>query len=666
MTYPNPCLSNKARPRRSGLSLIAMLATLFWAHGAFAQTQAQAEINAVLTDFAGVVNAHSAARDLDYTHMLPFFDANFRDDGFNTAAAAFADNFRGGSISSLSVNGIVSLSTDAAGNSLASTTGSVNVSFPQGPFSANWAPSLAEQDLSGLVWYYRPVGGTWKMYGNQEPAKLRVQTFTEIRSSGLSGGDGTFFFVWFDARAPQNSFTSISVTGPGYSATPLVNFGTQSEQLQASPPPAAPLVIPVDQLVLNGAAVATLPPVGTPYTFTLTPASGPPKQAVRNVQPWTTETIAITKPTGHALADANLGGSLTVNWTLPQTFTPQSVSLSMVTNSAAGSCNAFNPDNLPANATSYTFNAVPTQCLGQPFLDGASQGLPVSVLVTVTGTRGEITRAQHSFGIPGCGGTTTPPSGLQATASNLVQLRWSRACMLSTIGNYGIYRSSAASGPFSLIGTTDQNTLSYSDAKVSAGKTYYYYVVATDTRGNISPQSNQLSATTTGSSVPPPVVGDPNKQVAPPPTTQAVFAIPAGQLPQAAVSTAATGTLGNATVTVTLDLSKVLSGGSFAAQGQFASGYNIYVAAFAPSGVLGLPSATWFVYPASRAWAALGSPIAAYMEGLAQNASNTVEINILQGMDVTGLVGTEIYIGYGTSDAEMLSAGRYRGVYKVQ
>jgi len=111
---------------------------------------------------------------------------------------------------------------------------------------------------------------------------------------------------------------------------------------------------------------------------------------------------------------------------------------------------------------------------------------------------------------------------------------------------------------------------------------------------------------------------------------------------------------------------RVLSGGSFAAQGQFAAGYNIYVAALVPSGALGLPSATWFVYPASRAWATLGSPIAAYMEGLAQNATNSVEINILQGMDVTGLVGTEIYIGYGTSDTEMLTSGRYRGVYKVQ
>lgn len=158
----------------------------------------------------------------------------------------------------------------------------------------------------------------------------------------------------------------------------------------------------------------------------------------------------------------------------------------------------------------------------------------------------------------------------------------------------------------------------------------------------------------------------PNTPLPSAPTTQTEFTLPAGQMPTAAVSVSPSGTYGNATLTVALDLSKVLSGGSFAAQGRFAAGYNIYVAALVPSGVLGLPVATWFVYPATRAWAELGSPIAAYLEGIAENATDTVEIAILQGMDVTGLVGSEIYIGYGTSDTEMLTANRYRGIYKVQ
>jgi len=158
----------------------------------------------------------------------------------------------------------------------------------------------------------------------------------------------------------------------------------------------------------------------------------------------------------------------------------------------------------------------------------------------------------------------------------------------------------------------------------------------------------------------------PTTPLPPPPTTQTVFSAQAGKMPADAVAVSPSGTFGNATLAATLDPSKVLSGGSFAALGQFAAGYSIYVVALVPSGALGLPSATWFVYPASRAWATLGSPIAAYLEGLAQNATDKVVITILSGLDVTGLVGAEIYIGYGTSDTEMLAASRYRGIYKVQ
>ncbi|OGA16451.1 MAG: hypothetical protein A3H32_08470 [Betaproteobacteria bacterium RIFCSPLOWO2_02_FULL_63_19] len=138
-------------------------------------------------------------------------------------------------------------------------------------------------------------------------------------------------------------------------------------------------------------------------------------------------------------------------------------------------------------------------------------------------------------------------------------------------------------------------------------------------------------------------------------------------MPADAVSVSPSGTFGSATLVVALDLSKVLAGGFSAAQGRFAATYNVYVAALVPSGVLGLSDASWFVlYPATRAWGELGSPIAAYLEGIAENATNFVEISILQEMDVTGLVGSEIYIGYGTSDTEMLLERRYRGVYKVQ
>lgn len=173
--------------------------------------------------------------------------------------------------------------------------------------------------------------------------------------------------------------------------------------------------------------------------------------------------------------------------------------------------------------------------------------------------------------------------------------------------------------------------------------------------------------TITRTSPPQPVATNPDQQVAPPPTVQTAYTVPSGRMPTAAVTATASGTLGRASLFVALDLSKVLSGGAFAGLGQFAAGYNIYVVALVPAGALGLPSATWFQLPATRAWGAFTSPIAAYLEGVAQAAaSQIVPVSILQDLDVTALLGTEIYAGYGTSDAEMLANGRYRGVYIVR
>ncbi len=66
-------------------------------------------------------------------------------------------------------------------------------------------------------------------------------------------------------------------------------------------------------------------------------------------------------------------------------------------------------------------------------------------------------------------------------------------------------------------------------------------------------------------------------------------------------------------------------------------------------------------------WGPLQMPIATYLENVTQGAAdNQVLIGILTDMDISSLVGTEVYIGYGTSDDEMLAERRYRGIYKAQ
>lgn len=157
----------------------------------------------------------------------------------------------------------------------------------------------------------------------------------------------------------------------------------------------------------------------------------------------------------------------------------------------------------------------------------------------------------------------------------------------------------------------------------------------------------------------------------PPPPAQTAYAAPAGKISDATVEVDTSGTYGSASVSVKLDIAKVLLDAPLVASPSgFAAGptYNVYVLALVPGALLGSPQSVWFMKTQAPSWESLASPIAAFLQNAEQAAdqSNRVVIDIVSNTDLTGLIGTEIYVGYGISDTEMLTAGRYRGVYKVQ
>lgn len=159
-----------------------------------------------------------------------------------------------------------------------------------------------------------------------------------------------------------------------------------------------------------------------------------------------------------------------------------------------------------------------------------------------------------------------------------------------------------------------------------------------------------------------PIIGNPTDPVTPPPVDQSSYTVNIGVMPDTAAPTEVAGTLGAATVTVQLDLSKVLPA-SFAAE----ASYNVYVAALVPGRQLGSATDMWFVKAADLGWQPLTSPIASYLRNVASGSvDQKVEIEIVRDTDITMLIGTEVYIGYGTSDTEMLEARRYRGVFIVK
>lgn len=129
--------------------------------------------------------------------------------------------------------------------------------------------------------------------------------------------------------------------------------------------------------------------------------------------------------------------------------------------------------------------------------------------------------------------------------------------------------------------------------------------------------------------------------------------IPADKIPPFFLAAAKSGDL-KAT-----SLSATLKGGT--AANLFAAGYNIYVAALTAGQLSG-----WWQLAANHSWSPLSWPMAAFMSGVALDSQSTlIRADILQNADLSQLLGSVIYLGYGTDTDEMLRAKRYRDIFTV-
>lgn len=70
----------------------------------------------------------------------------------------------------------------------------------------------------------------------------------------------------------------------------------------------------------------------------------------------------------------------------------------------------------------------------------------------------------------------------------------------------------------------------------------------------------------------------------------------------------------------------------------------------------------YFLTPAGwQVWSSGSFPV------YASGAFAAQTIQVLDGsLDLSGVVGAQIYVGYGTSDSEMLASGRYARVHTAQ
>ena len=83
--------------------------------------------------------------------------------------------------------------------------------------------------------------------------------------------------------------------------------------------------------------------------------------------------------------------------------------------------------------------------------------------------------------------------------------------------------------------------------------------------------------------------------------------------------------------------------------------YRMYVVAIVPGATV---QSGFYMLNRSKEWSALGFPLAEYMAGMVESQEYLVDI--FDQIDSRMISGTVIYIGYGTSDTEMLANRRYR------
>ena len=100
---------------------------------------------------------------------------------------------------------------------------------------------------------------------------------------------------------------------------------------------------------------------------------------------------------------------------------------------------------------------------------------------------------------------TTPPaapSGVSATAGDMVvSLGWNDN-IEPDINGYNVYRSNVSGGPYSKVNSTTLIGSSYTDAGAANGTTYYYIVTALDKTTNESGGSNEAAATSSDTTPP--------------------------------------------------------------------------------------------------------------------------------------------------------------------
>lgn len=324
-----------------------------------AQADAMSEIAAFMNSFAALISSRGAA--LTTADLTSYLDPNLLNAGANRDqfATDVARSFGRGQTLTVQVQAIKSLDL---------TGGLAEVAFLL-------TESLAGQSSTHMkTFFFRKLGGGWTIAGDRRIAEVSVDA--EARTDQGAFTRASHPSVNVDVRPLQNTIGSVSASsssgniGTTRGSTVVDDAGVFRDSFFGT----------------TGPISGVLPAAGTVYTVTLNPLQGTPVSYAIPLNAFTTEAAPITSPTGSSLADAHLGGSLGVSWSLPTTYAVRQIQLLALVYTGhqndPSTFQCYSPEAIVGvTATSGTLN-IPATCNGLPVVS-------VNVNLSVRGVNGE-------------------------------------------------------------------------------------------------------------------------------------------------------------------------------------------------------------------------------------------------------------------------------------
>ena len=348
-----------------------------------------------------------------------------------------------------------------------------------------------------------PMNYQWQKNGANVAWATSANYTTPATTTADSGS--TFRVVVSNAGGAVTStaatLTIAAAAGPGIQlSSNAANFGNDpvgtntSQALIITNTGTAPLSI--TQVTASGSAAFT---VGG-YTPPMSVSPGQKTTITANFLPASVGTVsgnisiasnASATPTSVPLSGTGVAATYTLNISPPSlsfgnvTTGTSSTSQNVVVTNTGNSKVGISQVAVSGTGYSVTGGSTPVTLSPSQTLTLATQFHP-----TVAGSaNGSISITSNATGSPA--GVSLSGTGV-VTIQHSVALTWGASP--SSVSGYNIYRSTVNGSSYTKVNSSLVTGLSYSDANVQSGSTYYYVTTAVDAAGKESSYSNQVSA----------------------------------------------------------------------------------------------------------------------------------------------------------------------------